>query len=241
MWRAKFYQASPKILEDHPKARFLFLTLTVKNCELAELRSTLARMNQSWQRLTQVKDWPAQGWVKAVEVTRGQDDSAHPHFHALLMVNERYFKHGYLSQARWTELWQSSLRVNYIPVVDVRVIRPRRGTPEGEISTAMMSAITETLKYSVKPSDVLRSDHRSQVPDQEWLVTLTKQLHKTRAIATGGMLRKYLTQLSEEPADLIHADEEGLFESDTESPRAYFGWREKISRYSVTDSVTEPN
>jgi len=189
-------------------------------------------MNKSWQRLTERKEWPAQGWVKAVEVTRGTDDTAHPHFHALLMVPEGYFKRGYLSQARWTELWQSCLRVDYTPVVDVRAIRPRKGTPEAQISSAMMAAVTETLKYSVKPSDILRGDEHSQVSDKGWLLNLTQQLHKTRAIATGGVLKAYLANLlEEEPEDFIHAEEQA--ESSSESPRVYFGWREHLSRYQA--------
>ena len=32
MWKAKAYQALPKVIRDYPKHRWLFLTLTVKNC-----------------------------------------------------------------------------------------------------------------------------------------------------------------------------------------------------------------
>lgn len=37
-WKAKAYSSLPKFLEEHPGYRFLFLTLTVKNCEVNELR-----------------------------------------------------------------------------------------------------------------------------------------------------------------------------------------------------------
>lgn len=237
MWRAKFFQVLPTILKDYPRARFIFLTLTVKNCELSELRSQLQWMNKSWEKLTKRKEWPAIGWVKSVEVTRGADDSAHPHFHALLMVPEGYFVgRKYLSQARWTELWKSCSKIDYTPIVDVRAIRPRRGTPEAQIPTEMISAIAETLKYSVKPPDVLRENRHSNLSDSDWLLGLTSQLHKTRAVATSGILRGYLAEmLEEDPADLIHAEELSDSDTDSEGPRVYFGWRERAKRYAMAD------
>jgi len=37
MWQARFYQSLPKLVEEHPKARWMFLTLTVRNCPIDEL------------------------------------------------------------------------------------------------------------------------------------------------------------------------------------------------------------
>jgi plasmid rolling circle replication initiator protein Rep len=61
MWKAKAYQALPKVVKDFPKHRWLFLTLTVKNCPVEELRSILIHLNKSFVRLTKLKDWPADG------------------------------------------------------------------------------------------------------------------------------------------------------------------------------------
>jgi plasmid rolling circle replication initiator protein Rep len=93
------------------------------------------------------------------------------------MVKPSYFKKTYLSQATWTDLWMKSLRVDYTPIVDVRVVKPRPGH-EGELGAGLSAALLETLKYGVKESDL--------VSDRDWLVELTKQLHKTRAVAIGG-------------------------------------------------------
>ena len=51
LWKAMMYQTYDKLREQYPTHRFVFLTLTVKNCEIGELRSTLQHMNKSWQRL----------------------------------------------------------------------------------------------------------------------------------------------------------------------------------------------
>ena len=40
MWQARFYQSLPKLVTEHPKARWLFLTLTVRNCPITELGET---------------------------------------------------------------------------------------------------------------------------------------------------------------------------------------------------------
>lgn len=62
-WKAKAYQALPKVVEDYPKYRWLFLTLTIKNCELTELRNTLDYVNKSFKRLTERKAFPGVGWI----------------------------------------------------------------------------------------------------------------------------------------------------------------------------------
>ena len=51
---------------------------------------------------------------------------AHPHFHILLMVKPSYFSgKAYIKKARWAELWADCLRVDYLPQVDVRPVKPK--------------------------------------------------------------------------------------------------------------------
>lgn len=217
MWRARFFKAVPKLLAAHPKSRFIFLTLTVQNCAIADLRSTLKAMNKAWKRLSERKEFPALGWVKATEVTRGKDGTAHPHFHAILMVHDSYFKKSYLSQAKWTELWRKSLRIEYTPVVNVKAVKARSGT-EGDVAAGITAAVLETLKYGVKESDL--------IADRDWLIELTRQLHKTRAVAVGGLMRDFIRE--EEPEDLIHDEESELSETFS---TLHFGWRERVEKY----------
>lgn len=210
MWQAKFRRKLPQILADYPKCSFVLLTLTVRNCPLEELRSTLAWMNESWQRMLKRKEFPAVGWVRNVEVTRGNDDSAHPHFHALLMVAPGYFSQGYISQKNWVEIWRSCLRVEYDPHIRVNAIRLKyhhrqllmRRLENSEINSTTESSVEQSVthvnanlskaisyafKYSVKPSEFLRDLDDSET-SSAWLVELTKQLHKTKAVALGEFL-----------------------------------------------------
>lgn len=237
MWQAKAFNAIPKVIEDYPKSRFIFLTLTVKNCPLDELRETLAWMHKSWAKLTKRKEFAlVQGWLRSVEITRASDDMAHPHYHALIMVKPSYFKGTeYIKQSQWTEAWQSCLGVEYTPIVDVRAVRPGKGEKGAKGEVLMLSAICETLKYSVKPAECLEQKPGQRMTNQDWLVELTNQLANTRAIATGGVLKEYLRALENEPTDLVHADDSGLTEVDETSARIGFGWRENLGRYVLTE------
>lgn len=218
-WRGRFFCAFPKILKDHPKSRFLFLTLTVRNCALTELRETLIWMNKSWERLTKRSQFPALGWVKSVEVTRSIIGEAHPHFHAILMVNESYFKRGYLSKEKWIQLWRDCLRVDYNPSIDITVVKSATSV-SGDLDTGLMKSLCETLKYSVKPEDLIF--------DKDWLVELTTQLHKTRSVAVGGLFKSYISE--EEAKEEIGIDGQG-----DEGSLVWFGWKEMLEHYSKID------
>lgn len=198
MWTARIKKNLPRIMADHPSARFLFLTLTVRNCPILELHETIAEMNKAWGRMTGRKNFPAIGFVRSLEVTRGEDGSAHPHFHCLLMVTSTYFSRGYLSQKSWADLWQSCMKLNYSPVVNIKTVKPKIKKDSGEITTAVLGALVETLKYSVKESDLIE--------DADWLDKLTNQMHKVRTVSLGGIFREYMSE--EDPEDLVHDDEE---------------------------------
>lgn len=223
-WVAKSFESLTKVIEDYPKARWLFLTLTVRNCPVTELRSTINAMNAAFKRLIERKEWIAHGFIKAIEITRSKDGDAHPHFHVLVMVPPSYFKgSAYISQHRWKELWQSVLRIDYLPVVDVRTVKPKNIEGDNSPVNAMADAIRETLKYSVKPDDM--------VADPEWLLEITRQLHKSRAISVGGVLRKYFKFKEPKNEDMVNpegASDEELSES---NPKIRFGYRDEKKRY----------
>ena len=214
MWKAKAYKVLPKIIEVYPKHRWLFLTLTQKNVAIGDLKTTLRSMNQAYQRLSQLKVWPAIGWLRATEVTRGRDGSAHPHFHNLLMVPPGYFAgKNYLKQAQWVEMWRKSLRLDYNPVLDVQAVRQ---------GSKPMELIPELLKYCTKESDL--------VADKEWFLELTRQIHKMKCVTTGGVLKEYLKELEAEPEDLIGEGDEAESE---DLGTLYFGWKRREKKYQL--------
>ncbi len=224
MWQARFYQALPRILEQHPRARWLFLTLTVRNCRIHELRATITAMNQAWNRLRLRQEFRlVTGWLRTTEVTQGAGGSAHPHFHALLMTSPSYFNgRNYVTQNRWTEVWREAARLDYQPVVDVRTVKPRRGQETGAagITEMLRGAVSETLKYAVKPSDM--------TSDDEWFLELTRQVHRLRFIASGGELKNVLRESEESNDDLILADGQ---DQASEGPLLAFQWHAHDRHY----------
>jgi plasmid rolling circle replication initiator protein Rep len=211
MWKAKAFQILPSVVEDFPKYRWLFVTLTVKNCPIEELQDTLQWMGKAWKRLSELKAFPALGWIRSTEVTRGKDGSAHPHFHCLLLVQANYFGKNYLKQADWCEMWRKSLRIDYKPILDVQAIKK---------GTEPMSLVPELLKYCVKESDL--------VNDKEWFLELTRQMHKLRCVNVGGVLKDYLKVLEQEPDDLIGESEN---DNQPDEGHLYFAWKYKEKKY----------
>lgn len=219
VYKARAYKTLPKVVEDFPTARYLFLTLTVKNCAISELRETLKWMGQSFARMSKLKDFPAIGYLRTTEVTKGRDgNSAHPHFHCLLMVKASFFGRNYIRQDEWVEMWRKSLRVDYKPILDVQALKP---------ASSPVALLAEIVKYQCKPNDLVLSN-------REWFLELTRQLHRTKAIAFGGVFKEYFAELEREPTDQEMIGDDG--EGGIDEGHLYFGWRRRERRYRMVDS-----
>lgn len=212
---ARFLEALPGLMRDHPKARWLFLTLTVPNCPIEELGETLKAMNAGWNRLRLRQEFkPVLGWARSTEVTQEAKRTgyAHPHFHCLLMVPPSWFTRHYVKQSRWVELWRDCMRLDVDPVVDVRAIK-------GDV----MGAAAETLKtfgYSVKPEQA--------AADPEWFLEMIRQVHRKRFFASGGALKEAFKE-PETDEEMIQGDQpaEGL----DDGSRLAFAWTPTQKRY----------
>ena len=58
-------------------------------------------------------------------------------------------------------------------------------------------------------------------------------MHKIRAIVTGGVLKKYLRELEEDPEDLIGEGDQD--QQADESAQLFFGWKRKEKKYRMVD------
>ena len=213
---ARFLEALPGLMRDHPKARWVLLTLTVPNCPIEDLADTLKAMNAGWQRLKDRKEFkPVQGWARSTEVTQDATRTgyAHPHFHCLLMVPPSMLTGvNYIKQSRWVELWRDSMRLDVNPVVDVRAVK-------GDV-TGAAAEVLKTFGYSVKPEQA--------VDDPEWFMEMIRQVHRKRFFAAGGVLRESFRE-PETDEELIQGDEpaEGL----DDGSRLAFTWTPTQRRY----------
>jgi len=285
VWRAKFLAVAPAIRESYPSHRWVFLTLTLRNCELGNLRATVKHMSESFKRLRALADFPLKGWVRSLEVTRAWDwydrnnnylgrhgvkwyyeskdhdklawtvkptDEVHPHYHLLALVPASYFSTGYVTQARWSEMWGASLRVSYTPIVHIQTVKAKKGAKllpdlevvEGELDKAvspteitddsgLFKGICETMKYTVKEQDLLGSFCTDVDINSDWLKGLTEQLYKMRRIEYSGILKEFGKEVDKaegEDGNLISGGEtsEGKDEIEKE---IVFRWERVINRY----------
>ena len=226
---ARFYERLPSVAAAYPKARWIFLTLTVRNPDMPDLRATLNAMNSAWKRLIERKDWPAKGFVRTTEVTKGKDGKPHPHFHCLLLVEPGYFQgKNYLSQAKWVDHWRDALRADYTPVVHVASVKAKSDKAKaaeasGDTQAALAAAVAETLKYAVKPEDMLT--------DGRFLFGITQQLAKLRFLATGGVLKDWLKEEVSQKEMIETGTEPEGEKAQPDLPGMTFGWQPGERKY----------
>lgn len=188
--------------------RFIFLTLTVPNCEPEELSSLIDDMLKGWHKLVNRKLFKesVKGFFRALEVTRNKNNGTyHPHFHVVLAVLPSYFTHGYIKRDEWLHLWQQSMKDNSITQVDVRVMRNKKtGETSGQ---ALASAVAESAKYAVKSADYIFKGNNKLM--DSIVFTLSSALSHRRLTALGGVFKDAQEKLGLddcEDGDLVHLD-----------------------------------
>ena len=219
MYKARAYKALPKVIADFPKCRYLFMTLTLKNCPVEDLRENILHLNKSFGRMARRKHFPAVGYIKTVEVTRGKRCDAHPHLHILMMVKPSYFGVNYVKKKEWCFWWKRAAKVDYTPIIDVQSIKTK---------DSPLGLIAEVVKYQTKPNDLIFSDRR-------WFLEYTRQIYGTKAFALGGVFKDYFKEMeNEETSDeLIGGDDYGQDRPD--EGELFFGWRRSEKKYRMVD------
>ncbi len=116
--------------------------------------------------------------------------------------------------------WREALRIDYDPVVDVRSVKSARRVPDEVNVGDLLGAVRETLKYSVKPSDM--------TAEVSWFLEITRQLRKRRFVASGGILKDILRPDKETEEDLLLLREA---EPSDEEASVFFDWNRPVGRY----------
>src|SRR5699024_8055643 len=146
------------------------------------------------------------GCIPATEETVNEiDNSYNQHIHVLLAVEPTYFKNteNYVTQKQWIQLWKKAMKLDYDPVVHIKI-----GKPKNKDKDAMQSPIDETEKYQVKDTDLITDEDEKNL---KRLSDLEEGLHRKRLISYGGLLKEIHKKLNlddAEDGDLIHADDE---------------------------------
>ena len=163
-WRRRLITGLEGFHEVNPTWRAVFLTLTVRNCALGDLRKTLKQMQEGWNRFRGLSFFPTSYWFKRTEITVGASPGgagllggplmAHPHFHVMLLVPPSYFGKKYVKQTRWQQEWEMAMRLDYTPVIDVRAAKSKKGSGGSAINDSKAAAI-EAAKYASKATQLL--------------------------------------------------------------------------------------
>ena len=136
--------------------KFIFLTLTIRNCRGYELSETIDDIFAGIHRMYERPEWKraVKGSCRCLEITHNIDrtseffDTFHPHVHYLIAVNKSYFTSAaYMSKAQWQELWRSCMGLDYPPHVHVERCY---GTDA--------KAVAECSKYSTKDIEYVIPD-----------------------------------------------------------------------------------
>jgi len=226
-------------VEENYDYKYIFLTLTVKNCYGEDLKDTLDLMTRSFNKLNQIKPFKKaiKGYFRSLEITYNKKDNTyHPHFHLILAVNKSYFSDtkSYLSHEDWTNLWKESLKVDYTPIVDVRRIKASDDDTYGK-------AIAETAKYTVKTNDYLIKNEEGKINEaltDNVVKTLDKALHRKRLVSFGFIFKEIHKMLKLDDTvdgDLKNTDNDDEIRSDLFSVILRYQWNLGIKNYKLVE------
>ena len=205
-----------ELVQEKPNQQFIFLTLTVKNCEGKELKAVIGELLKAWDKMSRRKFFKnaVSGWFRALEVTYSlKRNDFHPHIHVILAVKPSYFKKDYVKQAQWVDEWRSALKVDYAPVVHVQKAGTRKRIENGE-SEALSPVeraklVAEASKYTTKATDILVGSKSTQ---EYVLKHMDDALARRKLVAYGGELLEIFKRLKyeevDETTDLINVDED---------------------------------
>lgn len=224
-WRRRLIEGLGRFHADYPTHKGVFLTLTVRNCDLSDLRDQIGQLHAAYMRMTKCAFFPTTHWFRRTEVTvrpfgesdapgrrarmsiewdrlangdyRGCRWQAHPHLHVLALVPASYFSHGYVKQSEWRAQWQMAARLDYTPVVDVRRTKARPGNVEPESED--VGASCEAAKYMAKATDLLKLG--------PLLPVLHEQLKGLRMVGVSRPLAQYVRPDEPDSVELTDAEE----------------------------------
>lgn len=276
------YQIVEKVNREH-KLRWIFLTLTQRNCQGNELKEQVSHMMKAWNRFAGYRKVKRamKGYFRALEITKDWDEvitkkryysnpkyydrlglkpgdpnpnykTYHPHFHVLICVPPSYFSHSYISRKEWQEFWKRAMRLDYLPIVDVRTVKPKKEVPdfdkiEQEIKEAVerhrselkvmkeLKAIKEVSKYPMKDTHILPADYLTE-DGIETAYTIGNAISYKRLIGYGGILREIRRELQlddPEDGDLVKIGDEDEMANAICEVVAY--WHPGIKDYVIYD------
>ena len=227
-WRRskKIFGQVAKIVDELDKTNnydYIFLTLTLKNCNGNELGDSIDLISKSFNRMfsdnRKVKNI-CEGYFRSIEVTYNKKDNTyHPHIHCIIVVDKGYFSwrnEDYIKTEEWVSIWQYYLKVDYTPIVDVRKVKSKSYNNNGIIEISKYSGVAEISKYTVKSKDIIITRNNGDVNEEltdNNIYILHFALKGKRLVTFGGIMKELhkklnLEDMNSDNVDLIRTDVE---------------------------------
>lgn len=204
IWRKslKAYSQMSTVFENiENNYKYVFLTLTIKNCAGEDLKHNIDVLlngfklfNQRLQRAVNL-----QGFYRSLEITKNKTyKTFHPHIHVLLVLPDDYFTNKLLyKKTKWfSEIWAECCNLNYNPICDARKVSHK--TDSTKDVKALQKALLEITKYPIKDNDLFYYNYDSNAQIREDLITLEtldNALQGRRLISFGGVLEQLRRKL----------------------------------------------
>lgn len=178
--------------------KFVFMTLTVKNCSAEDLQETIDNLLQSFRRLYNRRSFKKsiKGSIRGLEITYNKAAKTfHPHIHLLCAVPEDYFdsnSKNYVTIEKLRKWWSESAKLNYYVQVDIR------GIDQSD------NAVAEVAKYAIKMSSLI--DDTNKLNEIKATQCIYEFTYGRRLIAALGCFKKAMQVLNIKDFDEIEND-----------------------------------
>lgn len=209
--------------------RFLFLTLTLQNVPYIDLSSALDTLQSGFSKLLRKKEVSkiCFGTFRCIEVTINREKKTmHPHIHSVLAVKDDYFKHGFIPQKKWAELWGQCIESDYIPVIWVKALKSGK--------FGLYDGVKELTHYLAKEQEYL-TGKKLGVPtpeDIEKVNALYDGIFKRKLYNYTGIMKTVHQRLfpNDKKSDLLNSEEDKM-RSDIAFVFVRYRWRVGLNEY----------
>ena len=219
------------VQKERPDLVPIFLTLTVRNCSAAEMNGTLDIIFKGWNNMmsgTSKAKRLVAGWFRALEITYNkQEDTYHPHIHAILLMPPSYFTtpRDYMEIMDWIRVWRKAAKLDYDPSCRINAI---------DYKSDKSGAVAEVAKYTLKDTDYLKADDEKMT--DKLVAEFGKAIKGRRLYAYGGIMKAIAKQLDIDAKDNFTPGEirdkaGNILRKDIDYILSNYRWNVGLTRY----------
>lgn len=250
--RAQMLSKVMDAVQEEHRCQYIFLTLTIQNVPGDKLGEALDQLAAGWRRLMNQRPVLAavKGWFRAIEITRNNEPDSlwygtfHPHIHAILVVEDGYFKKKnglYLTKDDIIARWRQACRLDYDPSVDISKTYDKKSKkkPKGD-NQASAGAVLEAAKYATKDSDYI-SDSLGDEEAAQVVADYTRALHRRRLTAFGGWMKETAKRLKADDLDGVDPGSgDDVIREDLAEMIEEYGWHFGAGDYVLARRFVNP-